>query len=283
MAAPAARAASIERSLPPDQAARLHAWYGAVGSVQTRESFGSFVVRVAKRQLGVPYDNSPEPPRPEELRIRLDTQQCVSLVESSLAVARCVWQQAATESCFMDEVQAMRYRGGVIDGYASRLHYFVEWIDDNVQRRRFELLTPRLGAVPIRAKLDYITRHAAAYPTLADASIHGAIAAVEQRLSAGEYSFVPRERIAEAQRELQDGDVIALVGSKPGLIVTHAGFIARGAGGATHLLHASSHHKRVLLTRTDLADYVARRPERRGIMVLRPLVPSTDGLRAANP
>ena len=62
-------------------------------------------------------------------------------------------------------------------------------------------------------------------------------------------------------------------------MVTHAGFVLRSEGGRARLVHASSYHRRVVLTREDLADYLLRRPERTGVMVARPLPPSPPSTR----
>jgi hypothetical protein len=66
---------------------------------------------------------------------------------------------------------------------------------------------------------------------------------------------------------------VGIVTTEPGRLIGHAGFVVRDERGRTHLLHASSHHRRVVVTVRSLADYLLRRPERWGVMVARPRPP----------
>ena len=59
----------------------------------------------------------------------------MTLVESCLAVARVAHDRSApTWERFGTAIERMRYRGGDRGGYASRLHYFSEWIRDGESR-----------------------------------------------------------------------------------------------------------------------------------------------------
>lgn len=261
--------------LPTDQAVLLHHWFAAAGAPRPGEAFGSFVVRVAEVQLGKHYDNPPATREPEMLTCRLDTFQCVSFVESTLAVARCLWRGQQDETCFLGELQSWRYRNGTIDGYASQLHYYVEWLDDNARRGHLATLGTDLGGTPVMEPFNYMTSHAEKYAPLADPLIHAAIAEVEQHLSSRlTPPLIARQHVATAQRALQDGDVIAIATTKPGILVSHTGFVRRTHDGVVHLLHASSFVGKVILSPTDLAGYVTRRPDRRGIFVARPVPPA---------
>ena len=71
---------------------------------------------------------------------------CVTLVESSLAIARAAAVPRARWSAFTHEIERMRYRGGVRAGYVSRLHYFSEWIADNARRGLLRELGPLYAA-----------------------------------------------------------------------------------------------------------------------------------------
>ena len=125
---------------------RLDAWLRvlrAEGLADARAPLGPAVARVGELALGAPYAaNTLEAylgeggvPAAEPLTLHLLKFDCVSLVEAALAVARTAaagpdagWDR------FAREMERMRYRGGVRDGYASRLHYFSEWIADGARR-----------------------------------------------------------------------------------------------------------------------------------------------------
>jgi hypothetical protein len=244
------------------EATALQRWVDGVGARRASESFGELVARVGMLRLGAPYGRTPEDPAlPEALQLQVTDLQCVSFVEVTLAIARCVWLGRALD-CVPSEVQALRYRDGHIDGYPSRLHYLSEWLAQAQRSGRVQLLP----APPDRRPLHYMTSHPHAYPHLADPRIRAAIAATEATQSGESMPVIRRSEVAAAV--LQTGDVVAFVGHKPGLRITHAGFVVHGA-----VLHASSHHGRVLVTRGSVADYVWRRPERQGVIVARPAVP----------
>jgi hypothetical protein len=264
----------VRPPLEAEQADRLRSWYRYVGERQAREGFGDLVVRAGRYQLNKPYDTTRQQSISERLHIDLAKFQCVSFVESTLALARCVWRDTPDETCFTREVQAFRYRNGTLDGYPSRLHYFPDWLEDNARRRRMAKVTADLGGRPIRHSFTFMTAHSRLYPALADREVRAAIRAHEQRLSDQELVILERDGVGVAQDRLQNGDIVAVVSTrKPGLLIGHTGFVDTRDTGAARLLHASSHHRRVLLTSQDIVDYLQRRPYRRGIMVGRPLAP----------
>lgn len=270
----------------PEDRQALTQWFADVGARQPNEAFGDLIVRVGQKKLGVPYENKATPAAPEVLRVTLKTLQCMSFVESSLAVSRCVWQATPDAACFLREITSERYRDGRIEGYASRLHYFEEWLADNARRGRMTLLTQSLGGTAKQLVTDYMSTHAALYPELALADDLAAIRAVEKRLSGETYWIMPRDKVAAIEPQLQSGDVLAFLGNEPGLLVAHTGLVLND-GGKIHILHASSApHKKVMITTGDIAEYLHQRASRTGVMVARPLppeAPAPESAKASSP
>ncbi len=64
----------------------------------------------------------------EQLVINLTGLDCTTFLENSLALARCIKKGTTSFEDYLEELQFIRYRDGVIDGYTSRLHYFSDWI-----------------------------------------------------------------------------------------------------------------------------------------------------------
>ena len=143
-------AAAPSFPMSADQKKRLEAWYDALGAPRGSEIFGHYLARAARVQHGVDYGVPAEAPGAETLQINLDAFECVSFIESSIAVARCGWSGEPDELCFTEDLEASRYRGGALGDYASRLHYFVDWIGDNEARGRIENLTTSLGGTPVQ-------------------------------------------------------------------------------------------------------------------------------------
>ena len=256
-------------------ATKLASWYDALGEPRPSESFGRYLTRTARIQHGVKYAETSEPPGAETLDANVDAFECVSFIESTLAVARCAWESEPTESCFVRELEATRYRSGRMGDYASRLHYFIDWIGDNESRGRLLNMTASLGGEPVQRDFFYITERVLKRSHVKEddlASLTREMQTTEARLSATTHSVLTRQSAPPVLSELQDGDLVAFVRERQGLLVHHAGFVY-WANGTPRLLHASSYHGRVVITVRDLTNYLLRRPERRGVIVARPIVP----------
>ena len=253
----------------------LASWYDALGQPRPSESFGRYLARTARIQHGVKYEESFNPPGAETLDANVDAFECVSFIESTLAVARCAWESEPTASCFVRELEATRYRSGHMGDYASRLHYFVDWIGDNESRGRLVNMTAALGGEPVQKDFFYITERVLERSDVQEddlASLTREMQTTEARLSATTHAVLTRQSAPPVLSELENGDLVAFVRERPGLLVNHAGFVY-WANGTPRLLHASSYHGRVVITVEDLTNYLLRRPERRGVIVARPIVP----------
>jgi hypothetical protein len=212
------------------------------------------------------------PSEPEPLTLSLTAFDCVTLVESCLAVARVATREGApTWERFGHEVERMRYRGGERRGYASRLHYFSEWIADGERRGLVRDLGAELGGVEDARRLRFMTANRRKYPALADTHVFREIGAMERRLGGRPRRVLPTERIAEVSGRIETGDVLAFATAIPGLDVTHAAFAYRDAGGVLRVLHAPLSGGVVEVTRATLPEYVAAIPRATGILVARPL------------
>ena len=254
------------------QRGQLREWYEKAGGFREGEYFGKLLDRVARVQMGKPYIDHPQKNIPETLSVRLDDFQCVSFVEGSLALARCIWKKTPDEDCYLKELRASRYRDGVIAGYPSRLHYFTDWLDDNSKRNRLKAVGGELGAKTWQLSYSFMSDNPRRYPALVEPENLRYLKQVEERLSAMQTHVLERDQLKKAQKKFRVGDLVSLVGDKKGLLIVHAGFVSRGRDGIPRLLHASSYHKKVVLT-GSVANYVLRKPNRRGIVLSRPLPP----------
>lgn len=258
-----------------ESATKLADWYQEVGVPHASESFGHYLARTARAQHGAKYAEVAPRPGHETLRMELDAFECVSFIESAIAVARCGWSSETTESCFMRELEASRYRSGHMGDYSTRLHYFTDWIGDNERRGRISNLTASFGGEPVQKDFFYITQRVlkrAAMDATERTLLSHAMEATEARLSSARHSVLSRKSAPRVLNELRDGDLVAFVRDRPGLLVHHAGFVY-WANGTPRLLHASSYHGRVVITVRDVTNYLLRRPERRGVIIVRPLAP----------
>ena len=234
--------------------------------------YGEIVQWVGEQLQGRPYVAGllDAPPR-ETLLADLTRFDCVLYVENVLAVAHTIATGETTAEAYVAEIARMRYRGGRMNGYASRLHYFSEWIADNGARGVVRDVTQEAGGVPFDKRITFMTEHRASYPHLADDSTFALVRADEAALAGLELVYIPKARIAEAYAQLQPGDVVAMATSIGGLDVTHTGFV-HVAGGQTGFMHASSASNAVTVS-PDLHAYVRDIRSQVGIVVARPVDP----------
>jgi N-acetylmuramoyl-L-alanine amidase-like protein len=218
------------------------------------------------------YLRSGGSPWHEPLTVSLTRFDCVTLVESCLALARLAADQGkATWERLGREVERMRYRGGERRGYSSRLHYFSEWITDGEKRGLVKDLGLELGGAEDSRPLRFMTEHRASYPALADDGVFQEIGVIEHRLDERTRRVIPTKRIPEVVDRIETGDVLAFATEIPGLDVTHAAFAYRDGDRILRVLHAPLSGGVVEITRTTLPEYVAAIRRATGILVARPL------------
>ena len=264
-----------------DDRARLASWVRTLRAERLtapRVPLGRAVARVGELSLGSPYvagmldayAKEGGDPRSEPLTLDLSRFDCVLLVEGCLAVARAAHGQGRW-SDFAREVERMRYRGGVRDGYSSRLHYFSEWIEDNARRGLLRDLGAELGGTRDERPLRFMTEHRSSYPALRDDATYRAIVERERALDSMRRIVIPTSRIAAVQNRIQTGDVLAFATRIAGLDATHTGFAYRDRAGVMRVLHAPLSGGAVEVSRRTLPEYVAAIRSATGIMVARPL------------
>ena len=221
--------------------------------------------------LGVPYVSGVlEVPGEERLVIDTTRLDCTTFVE--LAVARRLAE--CDTITFAQHVQSLRYRGGVVDGYLSRLHYFSDWVAENARRGVwFELFPGDSGGCwhHDTLALSFMSSHPDSYPYLkANAWAVDSMRVIERRYAGFPFSYLAKEclNLPPSQLPIRDGDIIALVTTIEGLDVTHLGF-AVWVDDKLHLMHASMTHRKVVVDERTLYDYLKGRSSCPGVRVVR--------------
>jgi hypothetical protein len=234
-------------------------------------AIGDIIARIGHTFVGAPYvPGTLEAPGPERLVVNLREFDCVTLVETTLALARLVRARKETYGDFKDELVRIRYRNGALDGYPSRLHYFSEWIADNAADGVLRDVTEELRGVPDTEPINFMTAHRASYRQLSDDSVFARIRSIEQRLSTQPRSMIPKQRIADVADRIRDGDIIAATTNIAGLDIAHTG-IAFHVAGVLHLMHAPLVGTVVEISAPPLAERIQKIRTQDGIMVARPL------------
>ena len=235
----------------------------AAGSEST---LSAKTLAVAKSFLGTPYvTGTLNTGGEEEVVVNLRQLDCWTLVECSVAIAK---SDEGTPEELVSHLQQLRYWGGAVKGYGSRIHYFTGWILQADKMGVLSDLTREMGGAPYRKKVSYITARPAKYPKIRDPETFRALAAAEKRINAHSWHFIPQSKIAAVEDQIKDGDIIMLTSGKRDLDIAHQGFAIR-QNGRVHLLHASSLSKKVIISKQPLSQYVISQKGQTGIMIAR--------------
>ena len=264
---------------PPDTTADRFeaALQTALSHSEATDSIGPVVQAVGRHFRGRPYRTGTlDAPTTETLVARFDGFDCVTFVETALALARGAQASDTTYAGFARRLAEQRYRDGGPVGYCGRLHYFTEWIADNATRGHVRRLGAQLEGRPLRDTLDFMSTHRSAYDRFAtDDSLFACVQEMEARLRAQQrrdpVRYVPQDSIRAVYDQLRAGDIVALVSSIDGLDVAHTGlvYVPPDSGPNTiGLLHASLTDG--VTVSPDLQRYVRTIDRQIGMVVARP-------------
>jgi hypothetical protein len=233
-------------------------------------SVPSVMLNHALKMLGTPYVahtleiNAPN----EKLVPNTHEVDCTTFVEVVLARSLCRDANDSTE--FLHNLQRIRYRDGIINGYTSRLHYTTEWVMNGTKHGFLTDITALYSKDTLPVRLSYMSTHPESYRQLAHSPENIAFMAdCEKRLSRQTVHYIPKDKLPdEGFTWIHDGDIILLVTNINGLDNSHLG-IAIYRKGILHLLHASSVGKKVMIQPESLRRQMAKNSQWLGIRVVR--------------
>lgn len=233
------------------------------------KDLGKTMVAVGKTFLGIPYvAKTLEIGETETLVINLQGLDCTTFVENVMAFGLMLKNQETQFEDYTENLETIRYKNGNMDGYASRLHYFSEWIANNEEKGLIKDITSDIGGIEISKEINFMSSHRDLYPFLKDDVNFEKIKASEGYLNNQSICILPQDQIETNEHLIRSGDIIALTTSINGLDITHTGIAAREKDDRIHLLHASSSGE-VKISELPLVDYLKKVEKNTGIMVAR--------------
>lgn len=230
------------------------------------------VAYIAKMFIDKPYVAGTLEGDTEVLTINMDEVDCTTFIDNVAALAFTLGEGRTSWRDFVYNLKRMRYYGGEINGYASRLHYISAWILDNVHRGNLKEATNSFAEAEYAVKtLDFISAHRDKYPALNDSANLEGITNMELGYRNHRYPYIKSSRVGSkgVTSQLRDGDIIAITTKTPGLDVQHMGIISIDSNGIPHLMHASSAAGKVVVESAPLADYFRKNRSATGIRVIR--------------
>jgi hypothetical protein len=232
------------------------------------------VIALAQSFIGTEYAaNTIDAPGKEQLIVNLQTLDCVTFYEKSLVLARCIKKNKQTFDDYKKELQFIRYRGGVIDGYASRLHYTSDYFFDNEKKSVLNDVTKKLGGVVFKKKINFMSAHPDSYLQLKNSPENvKEIQKIEDEMNTRTMYHIPKADVKEIASHIKNGDIVGITTTIDGLDCTHTG-IALWQKGKLYLLHAPIPGSKVQITALPLWEYLAKIKKDAGIMIARPAEP----------
>ena len=228
----------------------------------------------AKKMLGVPYVAGSLDGNDEELLVvHFDKLDCTTFVETVLALAITEKQcKGNALTNFKNALMFVRYRDGKLDGYASRLHYFSDWIKDNERKGILREVTSKSSYAQTKELwLDFMSTHSSSYlPMTKDTSLVQQIATQEKAWQGVEVSYLPKDKLnlSSAELKIKNGDILAITTNIKGLDVVHVGF-AFWKEEELHMLHASSVANKVIEDPLSLYEYSKNKKAHTGVRAIR--------------
>ena len=242
-------------------------------------TMSELVVQVALQMLETPYLWASLESEPEQLQVFLDKTDCILFVELSTCMALTLKGKRIVQAgdgehytnrptpsvedakpsynLLCENIRNMRYRLGIVDGYASRIHYTSEWLLQNATNGILREYTSELGK-EFEQTFSYMSAHPQTYYQLSHNVCElGKIRMMEERLNKQKpYYFIPQKELRKKKvmAQIKSGDIITFISPREGLDLAHVA-IAYEHDGVMHFIHASYGAKKVIIEPKTLAQY----------------------------
>ena len=225
----------------------------------------------ARQLLGTPYVAHTLEAEEEILTINIHELDCLTFIETLYALTRTTLAGRYSWRDYAANIENVRYRGGEMGDYSSRIHYMSEWIIDNHLRGNLVEVTPDLPHADYLVKnIDFMTHHTDNYQQLKnDTAMVEKIRRFELRNH--RFPYLKRSWLNDkaVKAALRSGDFCSLVTKAEGLDVSHNGIIIIDEKGDPYLLDASMSGGKVMLEAKPLFKYLERSKNNIGIRVFR--------------
>lgn len=227
--------------------------------------------------LGKPYVANTLEGNTEQLVVNFHELDCFTYWETASALY--IQSKNNTHKLDLDTYKmilaSLRYQNSKAEGYASRNHYTSEWIINNTNKGFVTELTKSIGGKRLDKNINFMSENSDKYSALVG-NPEGLqkIRSKEEQLKNTECYYIPKEDVNTlTNKQVHNGDLLALVTSIKGLDVTHVGF-ARWVNGTLHLQHASSRNMKVEISDESLSDYLMSSKRLIGIRLVRISTPT---------
>jgi len=135
-------------------------WRKAVETDLKNNNLIEIELMVAQWFKGTPYlAGTLDQNKEEQLVINLQGLDCVTYVETVIALSQTIKGGILNNEAFYRYLEKLRYRDGNMDGYASRLHYFSDWLLNNHKKGILTLPSDSLGNADLNLSVNIISKN----------------------------------------------------------------------------------------------------------------------------
>jgi hypothetical protein len=238
------------------------------------------MIEIGKTFIGTDYvGHVLEAEGEEKLVVNMRALDCVSFYENCLVLARCVKLKRYTFDEYKRQLTFVRYRGGVINGYPSRLHYTTDYWYDNEKKGVLKVVTRDIAddknIQPMPKPINFMSTHRSLYKQLANDAFYAEIKTQEDAINARDLVFLPKGNVHMFADKIETGSLIGITTNMQGMDIKHTGVAIRMDNGELHFMHAPITGSKVQITPTTLHDYLAKFKDDTGIIIAKPLEPTT--------
>jgi hypothetical protein len=232
--------------------------------------FGQMLIGTPYKGYTLEIDDHIEAPS-----VNLAGLDCWTFFETALAFARMVDEpeEQWTPETLLRYIEMDRYWGGECNGtYLSRIHYLEDWLHDNARRGLIHDLTRSLGGINVANSAIEMTHNWKKYRYMRNnPEFRAGISELESRLRRQPLAMIPKSRVRSIEDQLQNGDIIGIIGHDGSAYGTsHVGLAIR-KDGVLCFMHASApfNYGKVVIE-CRLSDYLDKHATHAGILVGRP-------------
>jgi Protein of unknown function (DUF1460). len=247
----------------------------SVSKELAKKPINEVIIEIGKSFLGTEYVASTlEKVDTESLIVNLTGLDCTTYLENMLVFARIIKKDKTSFDDYLKELQYVRYRDGKIQDYTSRLHYFSDWIYENVKKGIVKNVTKEIGGEPIKFNTYFMSQNPDKYRMLkANPKFIPVIKAKEEEINKRKNYYIPKDKVAKYEDKIHTGDLIAITTNIKGMDVGHVGVAIKQPDGRIYFMHAPLSGSKVQISENPLPEYLAKVAKHTGIIVLRAVEP----------
>jgi len=193
-------------------------WQMAVTNNMKNKSTQEIELSVARWFLATPYlAGSLDQNKEEQLVINFQGLDCVTFVENVVALTQTIKGGNLDNTTFFQHLKTLRYRNGKLDGYASRLHYFTEWLLNNEQKGIISIVSESMGDADFNPFVNILSKNKKNNSHLVDSAVLAKIIASEIEVSKVKLRYITKQHLSIIEDSIHEGDIIAITTSIKGL------------------------------------------------------------------